>query len=398
LSVRKFHVASDEEIKEGKTTDIYFVRTEEILRAEGLADRRVVAEVTSGELPSGWPWAVLCGNEEVAYLFEGRPVDIYAMPEGTVFRPFDARGIRVPLVVIDGPYGEFCTLETPMLGFLCQASGVATMAARVRKAAADRILLAFGIRRMHPAISPMLDRATYIGGFDGVSSLAGAKAIGKEPMGTMPHGLIIAFGDQVKAWKAFDKHVSGEVPRIALVDTYSDEKEEAIMAAEALGKRLDGVRLDTPGSRKGSFPELVREIRWELDARGFQHVKIFVSGGLDDGNIPELVEAGADGFGVGTSISNAPVLNLAMDIVEVEGRPAAKRGKLGGKKLVWRCRRCMADLVALEKKSRPKCPRCGGKMSSLLEPLIKRGKLAKKLPTVDQIRERVLRQLRKVNL
>lgn len=394
--MRQFHVATDEEIKSGETTDIYFVRTKEVLEKEGLAGTNVVAEVTSGGLPRGWPWAVMCGVEEVAKLFEGCPVDVYTLLEGTIFRPFDSEGRRVPLAVIDGPYGKFCMLETPMLGLLCQASGVATMAARVRKAADGKFLMAFGIRRMHPAISPMLDRAAYIGGFDGVSSLTGAKIIGKKPAGTMPHGLIITFGDQVRAWKAFDKHMPREVPRIALVDTYSDEKAESIMAAEALRRRLDGVRLDTPGSRKGNFPELVREIRWELDARGFKHVKIFVSGGLDDENIPKLVEAGVDGFGVGTSISNAPVLDLAMDIVEVEGRPAAKRGKLGYKKQVWRCLRCLTDVVRLAKERRVRCPNCGGKTEALLVSLIKNGKIVGRLPSVDRIRKRVLSQLEKL--
>ncbi len=396
--MRQFHVATDEEIKSGETTDVYFVRTKEILEKEGLAGTNVVAEVTSGGLPRGWPWAVMCGIEEVARLFEGYPVDVYALPEGTIFRPFDFRGRRVPLVVIEGAYGEFCTLETPMLGLLCQASGVATMAARVRKAAGDKFLMAFGIRRMHPALSPMLDRAAYIGGFDGVSSLTGAKIIGKKPTGTMPHGLIITFGDQVRAWKAFDKHIPRGVPRVALVDTYSDEKAESIMAAEALRERLDGVRLDTPGSRKGNFPELVREIRWELDARGFKHVKIFVSGGLNDRNIQELVKAGADGFGVGTSISNAPVLDFAMDIVEVEGRPAAKRGKLGYRKQVWRCSRCQIDVVKLAKARGARCPKCGGKTKALLEPLIKKGKIVGRLASVDQIRKRVLNQLKKLTL
>jgi nicotinate phosphoribosyltransferase len=391
-------VATDEEIKRGKTTDVYFARAKEILEKEGLAGASVVAEVTSGKLPRGWPWAVMCGIEEVAKLFKDYPVDVYAFPEGTIFRPFDSRGRRVPLVVIEGPYGEFCTLETPMLGLLCQASGVATMAARVRKAAGDKSLMAFGIRRMHPALSPMLDRAAYVGGFDGVSSLTGAEAVRKKPMGTMPHALIIAFGDQVRAWKAFDRHMPKEVPRIALVDTYSDEKVESLMATEALKKRLDGVRLDTPGSRKGNFPELVREIRWELDARGFKHVKIMVSGGLNDENVQELVEAGADGFGVGTSISNAPVLNFAMDIVEIEGKPAAKRGRLGYRKQVWRCPKCLIDVVRLAKGRRARCPNCGGKTEAVLKPLIKKGKIVGKLPSVDQIRSKVLKQLKGLTL
>jgi len=102
-------------------------------------------------------------------------------------------------MIVEGPYGEFCIYETPLLGLVCHASGVATMAARVRKAAGNKFLISFGIRRIHPGLSRMVDRATYIGGFDGVSSLSGAKAIGKKPVGTMPHALITAVGDQVKA-------------------------------------------------------------------------------------------------------------------------------------------------------------------------------------------------------
>lgn len=391
--MRKFHVASDEEIKKGETTDVYFARTKQILEAKGLDKVKVVAEVTSGKLPEDWEWGVLCGVEEVAKLFDGCPVDVYSMREGSIFRPFDYRGNRVPLMSIKGPYGEFCTLETPLLGFLCQASGAATMAARIRKAVGDKQLMAFGIRRMHPALAPMLDRAAYIGGFNGASSLIGARAIGKEPMGTMPHSLIIVFGDQAKAWKAFDEVMPEGVPRIALVDTYFDEKAESIMAAEALKERLQGVRLDTPGSRKGDLAELIREVRWELDVRGYKHVKIMVSGGLNDKNIKEFAEAGADGFGVGTSISNAPTIDFAMDIVELEGKPVAKRGKIGGRKRVWRCSKCLVDLVQLAAEPQPACPSCSGKMEQILKPLVMGGKL-EKLPSVDEIREYVLKQLR----
>jgi len=395
--MRPFHIASDEEIKCGRTTDVYFVRTRQILKAKNLDRTRVVAEVTTNDLPRDWLWAVLCGIDEVAKLFDGRPVDVYAMPEGSVFRPRDYRGMRMPVVVIEGPYGEFCELETPLLGLLCQASGVATMAARLRKIVGTKFLMSFGIRRTHPALAPMLDRAAYIGGFDGVSSLVGAKAIGKEPMGTMPHSLIITLGDQVKAWRAFDEVMPPEVPRIALVDTYFDEKIESIMAAEALGKRLQGVRLDTPSSRKGDFTEIVREIRWELDTRGYGHVKIIVSGGIDDKKIRSLAEAGADGFGVGTSLSNAPTIDFAMDIVELEGKPVAKRGKLGGLKRAWRCPKCLTDVLLPASGPSPKCPSCGGETKEVLIPLIKKGKIAAKLPSVDEIRKRVLAQLEKLH-
>jgi nicotinate phosphoribosyltransferase len=396
--MRRFHSATDEEIKKAQTTDIYFVRTKQILEAKGLNQTRVVADVTPGKLPKNWSWGILCGIEEEARLLEGLPIDVYAMPEGSIFYHQDHRGVREPVMRIEGPYGEFCLYETPMLGLLCQASGVATRAARIRKAAGNKTIVAFGIRRMHPALAPMLDRASYIGGFDGVSSLIGAKTIGAEPMGTMPHALIIVFGSQVEAWKAFDEIMPPEVPRIALVDTYYDEKMEALMAADALKERLFGVRLDTPSSRKGNFAEIIREVRWELDIRGYRHVKIFVSGGLDEDSVKALGNAGADAFGVGTSVSNAPTIDFAMDIVEIDSKLCAKRGKMGGKKEVWRCRECLTDTVLPFDAKAPSCPRCGGKTESMLKPLIKNGKIVAILPKPKEIRKYVLKQLGKLEI
>ena len=395
--MRLFHHATDEEIKRGLTTDIYFSRTKQIIEAKKLDRLNALAEVTSGKLPDGWPWGVLCGIEEVAHLFEGVPVDVYAMPEGSIFYPADYRGIREPVMFIDGPYGDYCLLETPLLGLICQASGAASRAARIKRVAGEKAVVAFGIRRMHPALSPMLDRAAYIGGFDGVSSLKGAEIIGEKPMGTMPHALIIMFGDQVKAWRAFDEVISSDVPRVALVDTYCDEKIESIMAAEALKDRLYGVRLDTPGSRKGNFVEIIREVRWELDVRGYKNVKIFVSGGLNEETVKVLGEAGADAFGVGTAVSNAPTVDFAMDIIELEGRLVAKRGKLGGKKQVWRCPECLVDTVLPFDSPKPECPECGGETEPMLKPLIEGGKIVAELPEPKEIRRYVLEQIGKLS-
>jgi len=394
----RFHIASDDEIKRAATTDIYFVRTEKVLKAKKLDKIPVVADVTASGLPRNWQWGVLCGVEEEARLFEGINTNVYSMPEGTIFTPEDYRGFHVPVMMIEGPYSAFCLYETPMLGLLCQASGIATEAARIRKAAKDKTLLSFGIRRMHPALSPMIDRAAYIGGFDAVSSLSGAKAIDAEPTGTMPHALIIMLGDQVKTWKAFDQVVEKDVPRVALVDTYYDEKIEAIMAAEALGKRLSGVRLDTPGSRRGNFAEIVKEVRWELDLRGFENVKIYVSGGLNEESVKTLSDAGAEGFGVGTSVSSAATIDFAMDIIEKQGKPCAKRGKIGGKKQVWRCQKCQTHVLLPFKQRQPVCPKCGGKTTPLLQPLIKNGRIVAKLPKPKEIRDYVLEQLEHFSL
>jgi len=268
----------------------------------------------------------------------------------------------------------------------------------VKKAAGEKLVVAFGVRRMHPALSPMIDHAAYIGGFDGVSSLKGAEIIGAKPVGTMPHALIIALGDQAKAWKAFDEIMPPEVPRVALVDTYFDEKTEAIMAADALKDRLEAVRLDTPGSRKGNFAEIIREVRWELDLRGYSNVKIFVSGGLNEESVKVLSEAGAEAFGVGTSVSNAPTVDFALDIVEIEGKPVAKRGKLGGKKQLWRCPQCLLDTVLPFGAPQPRCPNCGGETQGMLKPLIENGKIVTALLKPKEIRQYVLSQLEKLGL
>ncbi|NOZ59272.1 MAG: nicotinate phosphoribosyltransferase [Euryarchaeota archaeon] len=384
-----FHVASEEDIKAGKTTDVYFINTKRVLEEKGIS-RHVVAEVTAGSLPRGYAWGVLAGIEEAARLLEGYNIDVYAMPEGSIFYPME------PVMRIEGDYKEFAVLETPLLGLLCQASGIATKAARFRKLAGDKLLLSFGIRRMHPAIAPMIDRAAYIGGCDGFSGVAAEKITGEKARGTMPHALIITVGDQATAWRYFDEVVSKDAPRIALVDTYCDEKQEAVLAAQTI-KNLYGVRLDTPSSRRGNMRRILEEVRWELDLRGYKDVKIFVSGGVREENIPEL--SLADGFGVGTSISAAATIDFALDIVEVENKPAAKRGKLSGAKAVLRCGECLhSKRVPLRETRQERCERCGSPMREMLQPLIKGGELVAELPPAGKIREYVLEQLKKVEV
>jgi len=387
----RFFTASDEDIASGRTTDVYFERTMEVLRAKGKADEACWAEMTLPSFPRGWKWGVLCGLEESLRLLEGRKVDVLGIPEGTVFPARARSGVRLPAMSISGPYSEWGPLETPLLGLLCQATGVATMAARCRLAAGSLPVTAFGARRMHPAIAPMLDRSSYIGGGDGVSSVIGAEMIGAEPTGTMPHALIIMMGSPIEAFKAFDDVVDPSVPRIALVDTYCDEKTEAVAAAQVV-KSLAGVRLDTPGSRRGSFVDLVREVRWELDIRGFGHVKIMLSGGLDDQAIPELVKAGAGGFGVGSSISNAPAVDLGVDIVEKDGRPVAKRGKFGGRKYPFKCPEHFEWEVSTSPDEAPTCS-CGRAMEPQWAELLRGGSRVAREEPVDVVRARALAQL-----
>ena len=381
-----FHIASFQEIREGRTTDIYFVRTLEIIKQKGL-DQPVKAEFIAKGFHDGWKWAVFSGLEEILSLVEGLPLTIRAIPEGTIFSSYE------PVMEIEGNYKDFCLLETAILGLMCQSSGVATKAARCKKAAGSRPVLSFGARRVHPALTPMIDRSAYIGGCDGISAVKGAELLNITPTGTMPHALILLIGDTVKAAKAFDEVVDPDVGRVVLVDTFNDEKYEALRLAEALKEKLYAIRLDTPSSRRGNLQRIIEEIRWELDIRDYSHVKIFVSGGMDEYKIQEL-NPYVDAYGVGTSISNAPVVDFSMDIVEIAGQAIAKKGKMSGSKQLYRCSRCFRDQVVYRGQNLESwsCD-CGGVLEPLLTPVLSEGKIVGTAPSPKEIREYVLSQL-----
>ena len=134
-----------------------------------------------------------------------------------------------------------------------------------------------------------------------MSSRFGAELTGTEPVGTVPHALMLVMGSNEAAFKAFDEIIEPEVPRVMLIDTFEDERKAAVAAAR-LVKDLKGVRLDTPSSRRGNFKELINEVRWELDVNGYKDVEIIASGGLNEKTVADIVDSAVSGFGVGTSI------------------------------------------------------------------------------------------------
>lgn len=380
-----FHIAEEKEIIEGKVTDVYFQRTLEILNKKDI-NPTVKAEFVVKNLPEEWSWAVLAGLEEVTLLLKDLPVKVRAMSEGTIFYPHQ------PVLEIEGYYQDFCVFETAILGLLCQATGIATKAARYKKLAGGRLVMSFGARRMHPAIAPMIERSAFIGGCDGVSVIKGGQIIGEDPLGTIPHALVICIGSTVNSVKAFDEVIDPDVNRVALIDTFNDEKFECLNVAEALGEKLFAVRFDTPSSRRGDFHHILQEARWELDLRGHDHVKIFVSGGIKEEELP-LLNPLVDAYGIGTSISNAPVVDFSMDIVEVDGEPLAKRGKCSGSKKVLRCPKCHEDLILPLTKEVGKC-KCGGRYENLLNPIIKNYIILQDLSEPQKIREYVIEQVK----
>jgi nicotinate phosphoribosyltransferase len=384
-----FFTADPKDVIDGKITDVYFERALKVLKAKGI-DPVVKAEFIAKGLPAGWKWALFTGIDEALPLMKGLRIKVRAMKEGTVFYPYE------PVMEIEGRYQDFCVYETALLGLICQASGVATKAARVKKLAGERLVMSFGARRMHPILAPMIERNAYIGGCDGVAVVKSGELIGEDPMGTMPHSLILCMGSTVDAVKAYDEVLDPKFKRVALIDTFLDEKFETLNVAQALGERLYAVRFDTPGSRRGDFYRILEETRWELDLRGFKHVKFFVSGGINEADMPGLNRV-VDGYGVGTSISNAPVVDFAMDIVEVDGKPLAKRGKWSGSKRVIACARCGERKVIPNDIFGSTCS-CGGVFNDLMVPALDHGQQLMKVESPTRVRQGVLEHIKDLEL
>jgi nicotinate phosphoribosyltransferase len=315
------------DILSGESADVYFSRAEDILSHENL-DPIVVMEVF------GRREAVLCGIDEVKVLLATVLGENGAAAESTVEALSDGDLVEPKEVVmrIRARYRAFGLFETALLGIMAQATGWATAARECVLAAAPEPVVSFGARHVHPEISDTLDYAAIVGGCVGASTPAGARLAGLSPTGTMPHSLVLIFGDTVKAAEAFDRHMPPEVPRIVLVDTFRDEAEESLRVARALGDRLYGVRLDTPMERGRVTPDLVREVRARLDQAGYGHVKIIISGGLNPERIAFFKAEGApvDSYAVGSYIAGARPIDFTGDLKEIDGQPIAKRGRIPG--------------------------------------------------------------------
>lgn len=309
-------------VLKGETADIYFLRSRDVLDREGVNPRATMEVFPSGA-------GILCGMREALDLLrEALPsnAEVWALEEG---QPF----VRKEVVLrFTAPYLSYAIYETAVLGYLAQESGWATAARECVEAAGEIPVVSFGARHVHPAVAAHMDYAAVVGGCASGSTSEGARLASVTPSGTMPHAMILCFGDTVAAAVAFDKHMPPDVPRMVLVDTFRDEPQESVAVAQALGQRLSGVRLDTPGERGGVTADLVKEVRAHLDLNGFPWVRIFVSGGVTPDRIRQVREAAApvDGFGVGSYITSAHPIDFTGDLKVIEGKPVAKRGRIPG--------------------------------------------------------------------
>jgi nicotinate phosphoribosyltransferase len=307
-----------------QASDVYLDRAQKTLAAEGL-NPVVLMEFFPDR------GGILCGIGEALDLLRsvlGPDDEVCATDEGEEMLPKEV------VLSIRAPYQSFGRYETALLGMLASGSGWATGAREVVNAAAGRRVISFGARHLHPLVGPIMEYAAVLGGCAGCATPGGAELAGlAAPSGTMPHAMILIFGDTVKAAMAFDRAMPPDVLRIVLADTFKDEAEEAVRVAQEMGDRLRGVRLDTPRERGGVTVELVKEVRARLDLAGHSEVGIFVSGGMDAERIRHFVASGApvDSFGVGMAIASAPPIGFTADIKEVDGEPRTKRGRIPGR-------------------------------------------------------------------
>ena len=307
----------------GYTADNELHRALTILRNEGV-NPEVVVEFTAERD------GIFCGISEVKTLLNrvlpetGR--EVWALEEGV------SVGAGEVALRIKAPYASFGLFETAILGILASCTGWATAASECVEAGSGIPVIAYGARHVHPEVVGVMDYSAVVGKCASSSSVAGHQLHGLTPSGTMPHSFVLLMGDTVRSILAFDKHMPPEVPRVALVDTFKDEVEEAVDVAKALRERLRGIRLDTPKERGGVTPDLVHEIRARLDQGRYSHVDIFVSGGITPDRIREFVEAQApvSVFAVGYYIAAASPISFTADVKAIEDRAIAKRGRIPG--------------------------------------------------------------------
>lgn len=285
--------------------------------------------------------------------------EVWAVPEGTpVFAD-------EPLLRVTAPLAQAQLAETALLNLVSYSSLVASNAAQLAAVAGGKPLLEFGARRAHgPDGALSGSRAAHIGGCQSTSNVAAGRAFGLPVSGTQAHSWIMAFPDELTAFRAYAEAFPDST--VLLVDTYDTLGQgvpNAITVAGELaerGHRLIGIRLDS-----GDLDDLSRRARGMLDGAGLGEVEILASGDLDAQRIAALEGAGApiDGYGVGTSLMTAqadPAFSGVYKLAETAGTPVLKISSTPekttnpGRKQVWRGQR--GDVIGLADEDQPGRP------------------------------------------
>ncbi len=331
-------------MRSGYYSDAYFVYTRQVLEAEGHHPRVLMQvfqkrESVLGGIDEAIAVLKLCSGhvEGEEWISGWDQLDVRALREGDRIAP------RETVLTIEGDYSLFAHLETVYLGVLARRSLVMRNVAEVVQAARGKSIFYFPARHDHWLVQTGDGWSAHVAGAIGVSTDAQASWWGGRGMGTVPHGLIAAYGgDTVKAATVYADRFHEETNVTVLVDWDNDSVETALAVARALGPKLWGVRLDTSETlvdrslwnEMGAFrptgvnPRLVEKVRGALDGAGYGDVKIVASGGFNAARIREFEAAGVpvDAYGVGSSLLRGDN-DFTADIVLVEGRPCAKVGR-----------------------------------------------------------------------
>ena len=331
-------------IRQGYYSDQYFVYTKSLLEAEGHHPHVVMQvfqkkESVLGGIDEAIAVLKLCsGREEDGVWIPGwDDLEVHALREGDQIVP------RETVMTIEGDYSLFAHLETVYLGSLARRSLIMRNVLQVVEAARGKQIFYFPARHDHWLVQTGDGWSAHVAGAIGVSTDAQASWWGGRGIGTVPHGLIAAYGgDTVKAATVFADRYHEEMNVTVLVDWENDSVRTALEVAEALGPKLWGVRLDTSEDlvdrslfeEMGGFkptgvnPRLVEKVRGALDGAGYPDVRIVASGGFTVERIREFEAAGVpvDAYGVGSSLIRGDN-DFTADVVFVDGRPCAKVGR-----------------------------------------------------------------------
>ncbi|HEY0816546.1 MAG TPA: nicotinate phosphoribosyltransferase [Pseudonocardia sp.] len=393
-------------------TDRYELTMVAAALADGTAARHCVFEIFARRLPDGRRYGVVAGtgrllesisrfrfgDQELSalegivdraaldwladYRFSG---DVDGYPEGELYFPGS------PILTVRGTFADAVMLETLSLSILNHDSAVASAAARMVTAAAGRPIIEMGSRRTHEAAAVAAARATYLAGFAATSNLESERRHGIPTAGTAAHSWVLLHDDEQQAFESQVKALGPETT--LLVDTY-DIRRGIELAVRAAGPGLGAVRIDS-----GDLGELARQARDQLDQLGATGTKIILSGDLDEYAIASLRAEPVDSYGVGTSVvtgSGAPTAGMVYKLVEVDGRPVAKRSTAkesrGGRKSA--IRRYKPTGTAIEEVVHPLAG-AGGKVTVgpddrvLPVPLMRGGEIVPDVESLDGARERL---------
>ncbi|HKC27530.1 MAG TPA: nicotinate phosphoribosyltransferase [Jatrophihabitans sp.] len=389
-------------------TDRYELTMLDSALRDGTAQRRCVFEVFARRLPEGRRYGVVAGIDRLidaiekftfddatlrhlhdsgvingmtaeylaGYRFRG-DVDGYA--EGELYFPFS------PVLTVSGTFAEAVVLETLTLSIINHDSAIASAAARMVTAASGRPVIEMGSRRTHEEAAVASARAAYLAGFASTSNLEAGRRYGVPTAGTAAHAFTLLHDDERAAFEAQVAAMGSDTT--LLVDTY-DITRGIQLAVEVAGPELGAIRIDS-----GDVGVLARLAREQLDALGAKNTKIVVSGDLDEYAIAALAATPVDAYGAGTAVvtgSGAPTAGMVYKLVEVDGRPVAKRSEHkethGGRKTALRAYKptgtATEEIIIAAPDVTP------GENERLLQrPLVRGGEPVPDLPTLGESRE-----------